>query len=430
MLVAGVVGSKVSPACEGHGHCTNWQTFTEELSCADDSQDSLWKSFHGLPLLVFSDTPSQGLSGSSQRCVHGFSSTPFGMVFGSRLTTLPQNPFPQIPRQPNHCTSFQVTLRVPDWFPLVVLPAHISCQSRSGYAGIALPAAFFNVCSYPSRVPWHLFRLIAVSRSAGQTRLVIEQARRTRLPAPRMANRRVPHRVRVVALLAWFLSGKSDLGMSYVLSRGENYDLEGVNLFSAACIALLMAGWLADQSTREAFHAALSSMENEHRVLADQYLMHSLLMEFVIKQNQKGIAVDLTTAIAKYIRLWSYRPMPDCICSRLAKLVWQRAARRRFGVNLRREWSLSLNTFAHRRELSTDQICSKATSSWQCAFVHMSSARFHARFLFHIGFALVPWYCFLLRATRLHAASNILFRGPGTHLPSLGAVPLGPRRVG
>jgi len=183
-----------------------------------------------------------------------------------------------------------------------------------------------------------------------------------------MANRRVPHRVRVVALLVWFLSRKSDLGMCYVLSRGENYDLESVNLFSVASIALLMAGWLADQSTREAFHAALISMENQHRVLADEYLMHSLLMDFVIKQNQKGIAVDLTTAIAKYIRLWSYRPMPDCICSRLAKLVWQRAARRRFGVNLRREWSLSLNTFAHRRELSTEQIRSKATRSQQCVF--------------------------------------------------------------
>jgi hypothetical protein len=96
--------------------------------------------------------------------------------------------------------------------------------------------------------------------------------------------------------------------------------------------------------------------------------MRSLLMEFVIKQNQKGIAVDLTTAIAKYIRLWSYRPMPDCISSRLAQLVWRRAARRRFGVNLRREWALSLNSFAHRRELSTEQIRFKATSPRQCVF--------------------------------------------------------------
>ena len=182
--------------------------------------------------------------------------------------------------------------------------------------------------------------------------------------------------------------------MSDVLSRGKHYDLEDVNLFSAACVALFMAGWLADQSTTEALHAGLSSMENGHRFLADQYLMHSLLMEFVITQNQKGVALDLTTVIAKYIRLWSYRPMPDCIRRRLAKLVWQRSARRRFGVNLRREWSLCLNNFPHPRELSTDQIRSKATSSWQFLLVHTSGASVVSRFLLFRGFVLVPWYFF------------------------------------
>ena len=174
-----------------------------------------------------------------------------------------------------------------------------------------------------------------------------------------MAGRTVPKQVRVVALLVWFLSQNSDMGMSYVLSRGQEYDLAGVDLFSRRHVALFLAAWLADKSVRDALHAGLSALEDQHRTVADQYLLHSLLMEFVIKQNQKGIAIDLTALIAKYIRLWSHRPMTDIMEKRLAKLVWHRGTRRRFGVNLRREWGLCFNRFEDPRDLTTSQIIAK-----------------------------------------------------------------------
>ena len=174
-----------------------------------------------------------------------------------------------------------------------------------------------------------------------------------------MAGRTVPKQVRVVALVVWFLSQNSDLGMSYVLSRGQEYDLGGVDLFSRRHVALFLAAWLADKSVRDALHAGLSALEDQHRTVADQYLLHSLLMEFVIKQNQKGIAIDLTALIAKYIRLWSHRPMTDIMEKRLAKLVWHRGTRRRFGVNLRREWGLCFNSFEDPRDLTTSQIIAK-----------------------------------------------------------------------
>ena len=174
-----------------------------------------------------------------------------------------------------------------------------------------------------------------------------------------MVGRAVPKQIRAVSLMIWFLSKSSDLGMAYVLSRGQEYDLGDVDLHSKASVALFMVSWLAEAPVRDALHAGLASMENQGRMVADQFLMHSLLMEFIVAQNRKGVALDLTSLIAKYIRLWTHRPIPDVIKRRLAKLVWHRGTRRRFGVNLRREWSLCFNKFEDARELTKTQIREK-----------------------------------------------------------------------
>ena len=145
-----------------------------------------------------------------------------------------------------------------------------------------------------------------------------------------MVGRAVPKQVRAVSLMIWFLSKSSDLGMAYVLSRGQEYDLGDVDVYSRASVALFMVSWLADQSVRHSLHAGLASLDDQGRMVADQFLLHSTLMEFIVAQNRKGVALDLTSLIAKYIRLWTHRPIPNVIKRRLAKLVWHRGTRRRF----------------------------------------------------------------------------------------------------
>ena len=115
-----------------------------------------------------------------------------------------------------------------------------------------------------------------------------------------MIAKAVPRQVRIVSLLIWMLSRKCDLGLAYILSRGQYYDLEGVDVMSTNSVALFLVQWLADVAVRDGVHAGLSSLENQHRILADQFLVHSLLMEFIIAQNKKGVALDLTSLIAKY----------------------------------------------------------------------------------------------------------------------------------
>ena len=174
-----------------------------------------------------------------------------------------------------------------------------------------------------------------------------------------MPGRTVPRQVQVVALLIWFLSRKADLGIAYVLSRGQEYEMSGVDLLSAASVALFLASWMSHETVNHSLHTGLTTLEDSNRIVADQFLMHSMLMEFVMSQNQKGVALDLTSLVAKYIRLWTHRPMADVIKRRLARLVWHRGARRRFGVNFRREWGLCFNKFDDSRDLTDSQIAAK-----------------------------------------------------------------------
>ena len=174
-----------------------------------------------------------------------------------------------------------------------------------------------------------------------------------------MPGRTVPRQVQVVALLIWFLSKKADLGIAYVLSRDQVYEMSGVDLLSAASVALFLSSWMSERMVRDSLHTGLSTLEDPHRIVADQFLMHSMLMQFVLVQNNKGVAVDLTSLVAKYIRLWTHRPMADMMKRRLARLVWHRGARRRFGVNFRREWGLCFNKFNDARDLTDTQIASK-----------------------------------------------------------------------
>ena len=212
------------------------------------------------------------------------------------------------------------------------------------------------------RAPWKSLRVLKSASVSLQRLFCFSVSQVSRLPYKAdcaMVGRAVPKQVRAVSLMIWFLSKSSDLGMAYVLSRGQEYDLGDVDVYSKASVALFMVSWLADQSVRHSLHAGLASLDDQGRMVADQFLLHSMLMEFIVAQNRKGVALDLTSLIAKYIRLWTHRPIPNVIKRRLAKLVWHRGTRRRFGVNLRREWGLCFNKFEHARELTKTQIMEK-----------------------------------------------------------------------
>ena len=178
-----------------------------------------------------------------------------------------------------------------------------------------------------------------------------------------MVGQAPPRPVRVVAVVIWMLSKRADLGLCYVLSRQQRYDLGGLDVSVPAMVALLMASYLDEEEVQAQVLLALGALDNKHRVVADTFLMHSLLVEYMVQQSKKGIVIDLEQAIGKYIRLWACRPVAQVVERRLALLVWNRNARRRFGVNLRREWCLTVSAFRSPRELLPHEIRRKVTDT-------------------------------------------------------------------
>ena len=91
-------------------------------------------------------------------------------------------------------------------------------------------------------------------------------------------------------------------------------------------------------------------------MLADCFLVESLLVEYIVGQNAKGLTVDLAQAIVKYLGLWSHRFCCPVLSQRLSRLVWNRGARKRFGRQLRLTWGLSIGALRQSRELAEGDI--------------------------------------------------------------------------
>ena len=115
--------------------------------------------------------------------------------------------------------------------------------------------------------------------------------------------------------------------MFYFLSRGKTYDLDGCDFSDPARVVLFLAEWLRDEKVRDSLHAGLASLEVRDRIAADVFLVRSLLVSYIIQQNANGLTVDLSHAIFKYVKLWSYRPTAECVRARLARLIWHRNSR-------------------------------------------------------------------------------------------------------
>ena len=165
-----------------------------------------------------------------------------------------------------------------------------------------------------------------------------------------------PKPIRVVAVLIWILSRRADLGAAYLVTRRRQYHFDPYDLTRSCDVVLLLASYLFDESLCNSVQEALAHIGERHRIIADTFLMHTLLVEHVIAENRKGVVLDLEQIITKYIRLWAWRPMSDIVERRLSRLVWHRNERRRFGVCLRREWALTLSSFGTPRELRSHEI--------------------------------------------------------------------------
>ena len=167
---------------------------------------------------------------------------------------------------------------------------------------------------------------------------------------------------RTVAVLVWLLSKSETWAASYLLSVSRG-DPSRVSAFSdATSLALHLLSWLGESAIALAVDRACDDFNDGFRIRADDFLMRSLVAEFVSAQNIKGIAVPTAVVIETYLRLWLHRPCPPRLQDGLVKLTYHFNTRRKFGVNFRSEWMLQHSTIQAGRVYDHGEIAERVTS--------------------------------------------------------------------
>jgi hypothetical protein len=164
----------------------------------------------------------------------------------------------------------------------------------------------------------------------------------------------------VVSVLVWLLSKSLPLTDAYLRSSSScpRFDLAGDQ--SQETETLQLSRWLLTYA--DCVLHALASVEDTFRIRADEFLVRSLVAEFISDQNSKGLTVPTDTAIEMYLRFWSHRPSALRVQENLMKLTHHRNTRRKFGVLLRSEWMLQFSVIKTARDLEFEEIRARALS--------------------------------------------------------------------
>ena len=190
-----------------------------------------------------------------------------------------------------------------------------------------------------------------------------------------MPGRAVPRQFQVLAFLLGFRIKKADLGMAYVCraircTRCRLMSCYRRPVWHSFSPHRCQSGWPEIPSHR-VVHVGRSKPS-----FADQCLMYSMPMQFVLVHNNKGVAADLMLLVAKYTRLWTHRPMADTMKRRLARFVSQQEFAKESNFFFQ-EWRRCFTKVSDARDLTDTQIASKvmmvSNHRKLMACVHMGS---------------------------------------------------------
>ena len=103
--------------------------------------------------------------------------------------------------------------------------------------------------------------------------------------------------------------------------------------------------WYHEFREEKIFKTLQRRLEQKDRVTVDDFLVQSVVYEFIQKQSSLGLVVSSSAVVAKYLTLWKYRPRARQIVDALDAMqrkagrrhAWCRRFRKRWGL----EWGVA-----------------------------------------------------------------------------------------
>ena len=164
-------------------------------------------------------------------------------------------------------------------------------------------------------------------------------------------------RGRSVAIVIWLLSRNVALAGYYVWSMHPDVFTDEENVPDESLLALVLLSWCSKAKPQRWVRAAVDNPNHKTRVLADEFLMRSLVAEYIFRQNALNKSVPPSAIINCYLRYWSYRPVPLEAQEKLVKLTYKNNDRKNLMRRLREEWNIRPGIVHPDRSLSLDSVC-------------------------------------------------------------------------
>ena len=103
---------------------------------------------------------------------------------------------------------------------------------------------------------------------------------------------------------------------------------------------MIMDWWHQVRLTAD-FEKARRNVQHVNRVKVDEFLMESVLYEYVVEQSRLQLVVPSSTIMAKHMTAWVWRPMSEDTAKRLQQMRDSPALRRNWLYRFRQKWNLA-----------------------------------------------------------------------------------------
>lgn len=164
-------------------------------------------------------------------------------------------------------------------------------------------------------------------------------------------------RGRSVAIVIWLLSRNIALAGYYVWSMHPDVFTDEESVPDERYLALVLLSWWGMAKPQRWVRAAVEDTNHKTRVLADEFIMRSLVAEHIFRQNALNKSVPPSAIITAYLRYWTYRPVPLAVQEKLVKLTYNKTDRKNLMRRLREEWHIRPGLVHPERSLSRDSVC-------------------------------------------------------------------------
>jgi hypothetical protein len=98
--------------------------------------------------------------------------------------------------------------------------------------------------------------------------------------------------------------------------------------------------WVEQHKSDVELLGILANIDHPKRIVADTFLMESMLYEFVQENSRKGISIPTGGLITKLLKNWSFRPASRIVDLQLRELQHDKSKRTQWARRFRRKWKI------------------------------------------------------------------------------------------